>query len=72
MNVPIIINALLLLDIQIRMSSSGDVNVLEWNKKKISQRVKFDSGFNVMVVFEVFPDMDHKSFIASPATRSES
>ena len=32
-NVPIIINALLLLNIQIRMSSSGNVNVLQWNRE---------------------------------------
>ena len=52
-NVPIIINALLLLDIQIRMSSYGNVNVLQWNREWFfSRRVKFDSGFNVMAVYE--------------------
>ena len=32
-DIPIIIDALLLLDIQIRMSSSGYVNVFEWNRE---------------------------------------
>ena len=50
----IIIDALLLLDIHIRMSSSGDVNVFLWNREWFfSRRVKFDSGFNVMAVYEV-------------------
>ena len=52
-NVPIIINALLLLDIQIRMSSSDSVNVLQRNREGFfSRRVKFDSGLNVMAVYE--------------------
>ena len=37
----------------------------------ISRRVKFDSGFNVMAVYEA-SDMDQKSFIASLASGSES
>ena len=33
---------------------SGDVNVFQWNMDWfLSRRVKFDSGFNVMVVYEV-------------------
>ena len=53
-NVPIIINALLLLDIQICMCTSGDVNVFQWNWEWFfSRRVRFDSGFNVMAVYEV-------------------
>ena len=54
-NIPIIIDALLLLDIQIRMSSSGYVNVLQRERNRewfFSRRVKFDSGFNVMAVNE--------------------
>ena len=36
------------------MCCSGDVNVLQWNREWFfSRRVKFDSGFNVMAVFEV-------------------
>ena len=36
------------------MCSSGDVNVFQWNREWcFFRRVKFDSGFNVMVVFEV-------------------
>ena len=50
-DIPIIIDALLLLDIQISMSCSGDVNVFQWNRKKFfSRRVKFDCGFNVMAM----------------------
>ena len=53
-NVPIIIDAFLLLNIQIRMSSSGYVNVFQWNREWfLSRRVKFDSWFNVMAVYEV-------------------
>ena len=49
-----IIDALLLLDIQNRLSNSGNVNVFQWNREWFfSRRVKFDSGFNVMAVFEV-------------------
>ena len=48
------IDASLLLDIQIRMSSSGYVNVFQWNWEWfVSRRVKLDSGFNVMAVYEV-------------------
>ena len=36
------------------MSSSGDVNVFQWNREWFfSRRVKFDSWFNVMAVNEV-------------------
>ena len=53
-DIPVIIDAFLLLDIQIRMSSSGNVNVLQWNREWFfSRRVKFDSGFNVTAVHEV-------------------
>ena len=53
-DIPVIVDALLLLDIQIRMSSSGYVNVLQWNREWfLSRRVKFDSWFNVMAVYEV-------------------
>ena len=42
-----------LLDIQIRMSNSGYVNVLQWNREWFfCRRVKFDSWFNVMAVYE--------------------
>ena len=52
-NVPIIIKALLLLDIQIRMRSSGYINVFQWNREWFfSRRIKRDSGFNLMAVFE--------------------
>ena len=38
------------------MSSSGNVNVLQWNREKFfSRRVKFDSGFNVMAVYVACP-----------------
>ena len=36
------------------VSSSGYINVFQWNKEWFfSRRVKFDSGFNEMAVFEV-------------------
>ena len=42
-----------MLDIQISVRSSGNVNVLQWNREWFfSRRVKFDSRFNVMAVFE--------------------
>ena len=67
-----IIDASLLLDIQIRMSSSGYINVFQWNREWFfSQRVKFDSGFNVMTVYEVSWH-EQKSFLASPASGYES
>ena len=35
------------------MCSSGDVNVFKWNRECFfSRRVKFESGFNVMAVYE--------------------
>ena len=53
-DISIIIDAFLLLDIQIRMRSSGDVNVFQWNREWFfSRRVKLDSGFNGMAVFDV-------------------
>ena len=53
-DIPIIIDAFLLLDIQIRMSSSGYINVFQWNREWFfSRRVKFDSGFNVMAENEI-------------------
>ena len=37
------------------MCGSGYVNVLQWNREWFySRRVEFDSGFNVMAVYEVF------------------
>ena len=43
-----------MLDIQIRMNSSGYVNVFQWNREWFfSRRVKFDSGFNVMAEYEI-------------------
>ena len=49
-----IIDATFFFDVQICVCSSGDVNVLQWNREWFfSRRVKFDSGFNVMAVFEV-------------------
>ena len=66
-DIPIIIDALLLLDIQVCMSSSGDVNVFQWNREWFfSRRVKFDSRFYVMAVNE-FSWHGPKSFIASRA-----
>ena len=62
-----------LLDIQICMSSSGHVNVLQWNIEWFfSRRVKFDSSVQRHGGKLKFPDMDQKSFIASPASRNES
>ena len=53
-DIPIVIDAALLLNIQIRVRSSGDVNVFQWNREWFfSRRVKFDSWFNVMEVNEV-------------------
>ena len=53
-HIPIIIDASFLLDIQVRFCSSRDVNVFQWNGEWFfSRRVKFDSGFNVMAVYEV-------------------
>ena len=71
-NIPIIIDALLLFDIQIRMRSSGYVNVFQWNREWFfSRRVKFDSG-STWWRYMKLPDMDQKSFIASPTSGSES
>ena len=66
-DVPIIIDATLLLDIQIRMRSSGDVNgndssLGEWSLTLGSTWWRYMK----------FPDMDQKSFIASPASGNES
>ena len=45
-----------------------NVNVHQWNREWFfSRRVKFDSGFNVMAVYEA--SCHQKSFIASPAFR---
>ena len=53
-DIPVIIDAFFLLVIQIGMSSSGNVNVFQWNREWLfSRRVKFDSGLNVMAVYEV-------------------
>ena len=53
-DVPIIIDAFLLLDIQIRVRSSGYVNVFQWNEEWFfSRRVKLDSWLNMMAVYEV-------------------
>ena len=53
-DIPIVINAAFLHIIQIRSCSSGDVNVFESNREWFfSRRVKFDSGFDVMAVYEV-------------------
>ena len=53
-DIPIILDAFLLLKIQIRICSSGYVNVLRWNREWFfSRRVKFDSGFNVIALYEV-------------------
>ena len=53
-DIPIIIDAAFLHNIQVCMSSSGDVNVFQWNRERLfSRRVKLDSGFNVMAVCEV-------------------
>ena len=42
-------------NIQIRVRSSGYVNIFQWNGEWLfSRRVKFDSWFNVMAVYEVF------------------
>ena len=53
-DVPIVIDAAFLLDIQIRSCSSGYVNIFQWNMEWFfSRRVKFDSALNVMAVYEV-------------------
>ena len=53
-DIPIIIDAAFLHNIQACLRGSGDVNVLQWNREWFfSRRVKFDSWFNVMAVYEV-------------------
>ena len=53
-DVPIIVDAALLHNIQVRVCSSGDVNIFQWNRVWFfSRRVEFDSRFNVMAVYEV-------------------
>ena len=53
-DIPIIIDAAFLHYIQICLRSSSDVNVFQWNREWFfSRRLKFDSGFNVMAVYEV-------------------
>ena len=48
-----VVDAAFLHNIQVYMSSSGDVNVFQWFCEWFfSRRVKFDSGFNVMAVQE--------------------
>ena len=69
-DVPIIIDAFLLFDIQICTSSSGYVNVLQWNREWFfSRRVKFDCS--TWWRYMKFPDMDLKSLLASPASGNE-
>ena len=71
-DIPIIIDAFLLHDSQIRMCSSGDINVLQWNREWFfSRRVKLDSGSTWWWHMK-FPDKDQKSFIASLASGNES
>ena len=54
MDVPIVVDAALLHNIQNCSCISGFVNVLQWNGEWFfSRRVKFDSGFKVMAVYEV-------------------
>ena len=54
-DVAIVVDAAFLFNIQIRSCSSGYVNVFQWNSEWFfSRRVKFDSGFNVMEVNEVY------------------
>ena len=49
----IIVDAFFLFDIQNCLRNSGNVNVLQWNGEWfLSRRVKFDSGLNVMAVFD--------------------
>ena len=53
-DVPIIVDAAFLHNIQVCMGSSGEVNVFQRNKEWFfSRRVKFDSWFNVMAVSQV-------------------
>ena len=53
-DIPIVIDAAFLHDIQICVCRSGDVNVFQWNREWFFSRwLKFDSGFNVMAVHEV-------------------
>ena len=53
-DIPIVIDAAFLHNIQICYCSSGYVNVFKWNREWfLSRRVKFDSGFNVMAVYAV-------------------
>ena len=53
-DIPIVVDAAFLQNIQVRMSSSGYINICQWKKEWFfSRRVKFDSGFNLMAVYEV-------------------
>ena len=52
-DIPIVIDAAFLHNILVCISS-GDVNVFQWNRECFfSRRLKFDSGSNVMAVFEI-------------------
>ena len=53
-DIPTVVHAAFLFNIQIRMSSSGYVNVFQCNREWFFSRwVKFDSEFNEMAVFEI-------------------
>ena len=53
-DIPRVIDAAFLPNVQIRLLSSGGVNVVQWNTEWFfSRRVKLDSRFNVMAEYEV-------------------
>ena len=73
-DIPIITDALHMLDIQIRMCSSGNVIVLQCNREWFySRRLKFDSGFNVMGGIWSFLTWtkSHVSLLRHPGTNLE-
>ena len=54
-DIPVIIDAFLLLDIQIRVSCSAYINAFQWNREWLfSWREKFNYGFKVMAVYDVY------------------
>ena len=53
-NVPIVIDAAFLHNIQVRISGPGNVDILQWNRKWFfSRHVQFNSGFHVMTVHKI-------------------
>ena len=72
MDIPTIIDAFLLFDIQICTSSSGYVNVLSGIGNDSSLGEQSLTLGSKWWLYKKFPDMDQKSFIASPASGNES